>query len=72
MTRKSKSKRDIERWVDDLETTDGTTPVENMETGGGLGRRYEAAVDPECPNPDPDPDIDATQAYIELLDRKYE
>lgn len=58
-------KRDIERRLDDLE--DDSDPDLAAMTDEEVGEAYRAAVDPERSTP-----VDATKAYIESLDRKYE
>lgn len=58
-------KRDIERRLDDLE--DDSDPDLAAMTDEEVGEAYRAAVDPERSTP-----VDATKAYIESIDRKYE
>lgn len=60
------SKRDIERRLDDLEGDDTDTDLGRIPTDE-LAEAWQASIAPERPSP-----VDASDAYIELLDRKYE
>lgn len=67
MTRSRKSKREVERRLDDLESERETDPEVGDMTKEELAEAWRAALDPERPDP-----VDGSEAYTELLDRKYE
>lgn len=65
MTRKRHRKRDLECRLDALESEND--PELGEMTKEELTDAWRAAIDPDRPNPG-----DGSDAYIELLERKYE